>query len=73
MRLHLGICSDYWFSHGKFISAKTGKEYKFRIGKGDRFYENIKQYIMEGKVNSITDIKIDELFITDSKGEFFQE
>lgn len=73
MTLDLNCCKEYRFSHGKLISAKTGNEYKFRIGKGDRFYNYIRQHIMNGKVNGITDIKIDELFITDLDAEFLKE
>ena len=69
----MNSCKEYWFSHGKFISPKTGKEYRFRIGKGDRFYKYIRQHIMNGEVNGIADIKIDELFITDPNGIFLQE
>lgn len=73
MTLDLNFCKKYWFSHGKFISIKSGKEYKFKIDEGDRFYDYIRQHIMNGEVNGITDIKIDELFITDPNGEFLQE
>ncbi|MBD5396093.1 MAG: hypothetical protein HDR71_17970 [Lachnospiraceae bacterium] len=73
MVLNLNMSNDYRFTQGRFVSVESGKEYKFRISKDDRFYDYMRKYISNGKVDSMVKVGIDELFVKDSDTTFHKE
>ena len=71
--MNLNSCIGYNFALGKLISTKSGKEYEFYIEDDDRFYIYMKPLIIKEKVDGLTEILIDKLFITDPDKTFFDE
>lgn len=71
--MNLNSCIGYNFALGKLISTKSGKEYEFDIEDDDRFYIYMKPLIIKGKVDGLTEILIDKLFVTDPDKTFFDE
>lgn len=73
MKLNLNLCKEYHFGLGKLIATESGNEYEFYLEDNDRFYVYMKKYIINGKVDSMTEIRIDELFVSDSEKTFLDE
>lgn len=71
--MNINAYKEYRFSHGILTAPKTGNTYQFRISQNDRFYNYMKEHIANEKVNGLTNIKIDELCVTDSTNTFFSE
>lgn len=71
--MNLNAYREYRFSHGILTATKTGNAYHFQISQNDRFYDYMKEHIIAGKVKGLTDIKIDELNVTDPAKTFFTE
>lgn len=73
MKLNLNLCKEYNLGLGKLIAVNSGKEYEFDIEDDDRFYIYMKQHIINGKVDSMTQVRIDELSVIDPSKTFFDE
>lgn len=71
--MNLNVYKEYRFPQGILTSPKTGNTYQFRISRNDRFYNYVKEHIANEKVFGLTNIKIDELYVTDSANTFFSE
>ena len=71
--MNLNLCKEYSFALGKLISNESGKEYSFDMEDNDRFYIYMKPHIIKEKVESLTEVLIDELFISDPDNRFFNE
>ena len=71
--MNINAYKEYRFSHGILTAPKTGNTYQFRISQNDRFYNYMKEHIANETVNGLTNIKIDELCVTDSANTFFSE
>lgn len=73
MKLNLNLCKEYHLGLGKLIATESGNEYEIYLEDSDRFYIYMKQHIINGKVDNMTEVRIDELFITDPEETFFEE
>lgn len=71
--MNLNHYKEYRFAISKLISTESGKEYKFDMEGDDRFYIYMKPHIIKEKVDGLTEILIDELFVTDPDKTFFDE
>ena len=71
--MNLNFYKEYRFAISKFISTKSGKEYDFDMEDNDRFYTYMKPHIIKEKVEGLTEVLIDELFVTDPDNTFFNE
>lgn len=71
--MNLKSCKNYCFALGKLIADNSGKEYDIYLEEDDRFYIYIKQHIIKSKVDSVTEVRIDELVVTDPDKTFFED
>lgn len=71
--MNISAYKEYRFAYGILTAAKSGKKYKFSIGKDDRFYNYMKKHIVKEKIEGLSSETIDEISIEDTDKTLFNE
>ena len=71
--MNLDMYKEYRFAQANLISTQSGKIYKCRFDRNDRFYLYLKPYIKAGGVSELTNLMIDMLVIENFDETFFEE
>lgn len=69
----MNLYKEYRFYNCVLISGTSGKCYKTRIPKGDRFYEYMRKHITAEKVEGQTKVMIDNVVVEDPDKTFFDD